>query len=473
MSALDVLGGLVLDDGRRWAEAATSWQRADAEAILEPTGGAPRFHWLGRPKGGSKTTDLAGMTLAWLVEQAPPLVEGYAVAADLEQANRLLDAARRFVARVPALQAVVEVQAMRIVHRVSGARVQALAADVASSEGLLTPWIVVDELPNWSTSVGARGMWTSVISSVAKVPGCRLVVIGHAGDPGHWSHKVLEQARSEAAWRVNEVPGPLPWLPEDMLRMQERSLLPSQFRRRHLNEWTAPEDRLSSGDDLAACVTLDGPQEPVGGRQYVIGLDLARSNDRTVAAVCHTERDGQRRRVQLDRMEVWAGSRAKPVDFNVVEDWVAMAARTYRGAEVVFDPWQAFQMVDNLKRRGIRTTQVSQAVNQISQRAMVLYGLVRDHLLAIYPDDDLLDELANVRLVEKQPGVFRVDHDPDKHDDRAMALAMAATHLLQRPSSTSRAFVGGGVAPPTSEAKTSVEIERVGENAYRATGRVE
>ncbi|MGA7419283.1 MAG: hypothetical protein WBW80_14910 [Acidimicrobiales bacterium] len=34
-AALDVLGALLLEDGREWGEAATPEQRTDAEAILD------------------------------------------------------------------------------------------------------------------------------------------------------------------------------------------------------------------------------------------------------------------------------------------------------------------------------------------------------------------------------------------------------------------------------------------------------
>jgi hypothetical protein len=61
---------------------------------------------------------------------------------------------------------------------------------------------------------------------------------------------------------------------------------------------------------------------------------------------------------------------------------------------------------------------------------LTLFRLLRDHQLALYDDPDLLDELANVRLVETSPGSYRIDHDPDKHDDRAISLALAAQHLL-------------------------------------------
>ena len=45
-----------------------------------------------------------------------------------------------------------------------------------------------------------------------------------------------------------------------------------------------------------------------------------------------------------------------------------------------------------------------------------------------------MDELRNVRLKEASPGVFRLDHDRNRHDDRAVALALAASYLVERPA---------------------------------------
>ena len=55
----------------------------------------------------------------------------------------------------------------------------------------------------------------------------------------------------------------------------------------------------------------------------------------------------------------------------------------------------------------------------VSRLALRLHGLIRDHALELPDDPELLDELANVRLRETSPGVYRLDHDPGRHDDRA------------------------------------------------------
>jgi len=53
----------------------------------------------------------------------------------------------------------------------------------------------------------------------------------------------------------------------------------------------------------------------------------------------------------------------------------------------------------------------------------------------------------HVRLVEGSPGVVRLAHDSDRHDDMAVALAMAAAHLLERPVHSGAAATSGGDSP--------------------------
>lgn len=57
--AVATLGSVVVDDsGRLWGDLATEQHKADAEAVLF---GNERQHFVTRPRGGSKTTDLAAI----------------------------------------------------------------------------------------------------------------------------------------------------------------------------------------------------------------------------------------------------------------------------------------------------------------------------------------------------------------------------------------------------------------------------
>lgn len=426
--ALALLASLVLEDGRRWGAAAAPWQWEDARAFLEP-GAGPRLHFLTRPRGGSKTSDTAGYALAALATQLPGGAQGYAVAADGDQAALLVDAAAGFVMRTPGLASLVSVERRRITAP-SGASVNVLPADGASAFGLLPHVLFVDELAQWKSTREPRRVWEAVVSAVPKVPGCRLVVLTSAGDPAHWSAKVLEGAQGSRAWRVHEVPGPVPWISSNALDEQRRLLTDSQFARLHMNEWTAPEDRLATLDDVRACIGGERERAPVPGVRYVAGLDLGVKSDRTVLAVCHAVRDGERTTVVLDRMQCWEPRPGAPVSLGEVEAAVLQCWRSYR-ARVVVDPWQALAMIERLRRAGVRISEFTFSSGSVGRLASVLYRLIRDRALVLPDDEALIDELAHVRLVESTPGVVRLDHDPDRHDDRAIALALAAHALLE------------------------------------------
>jgi len=458
----------VLEDGRRWGEVAVDWQVADALAILDPASPTP-LHFITRPRGGSKTSDLAGASIAVLHEQLPPGAQAFGVAADRDQARLLVTEMAGFIRRTPGLSRAFTVETWRISANNGGASLVALAADGPSAYGLRPHWTVADEIGQWPSTPGARMVWEAVVSGVVKVPGGRFVVLTTAGAPEHWSHAIRDHAEASGRWRLHEVPGPLPWIDPAALEEQRGLLTESQYARLHLNQWTSGEDRLTNMDDLRACVLLDGPLDPVERHTYAIGLDLGLKRDASVLTVAHAEpvalmdgrraqrqmvdllgrdldpqeaagvevtEDTARRRLVLDRQLVWRGSRATPVSLDEVEAAVSEAAKRYNDAPVVVDPWQAAQMAERLRNRGIRVVEFSFTAASVGRLAQRLYLLLRDRLLALPDDEDLIAELAGVEMRETSPGVFRMDHSASGHDDRAISLALAAEHLLGQRAQT-------------------------------------
>ncbi|WP_052668664.1 hypothetical protein [Nitriliruptor alkaliphilus] len=439
-ATLELLYGLVLEDGRRWGDAAERWQRDDARAVLDADG--PRLHYLTRPRGGSKTSDLGAVVTCALLVQAPRVSRSYGYAADRGQAGLLLDAVRGYVERTPGLAGSLHVEAHRATVRSSGATLEVESSDDASSWGR-RPWLtVVDELAQWKDTPGPRRLWSSIVSALPKVPGSRLAVLTSPGDPASWAFRVLEEARGSARWRTSEVAGPVPWLDVEDLAEQRRLLLEWQYARLHEGRWVGADDRLVDVEGLRECVVLDGPVEPVAGRRYVVGVDVGLKDDRTVVAVCHAEPvdvpdgDGLRRasRVVLDRMLVFAGSRRSPVQLGTVEEALLDVWSRYVGARMVLDPWQAVGLAQRLRGRGVQVEEFAFSSRSVGRLASTLHLLLRDRLLALPEDAELLEELAHVRLRETSPGVVRMDHDAGRHDDRAVALALAALPLVQASS---------------------------------------
>ncbi|MDQ6725147.1 MAG: phage terminase family protein [Actinomycetota bacterium] len=426
MDSYDALYRLVLDDGTRWADTATDWQQADADAVLS---GQPPMHFQSRPRGGSKTTDQAGVALALLCTDAPPTSHSYSFAADRDQAGLLLDALNGFVIRTPGLDKLIKVDRWTAKNLRTGADLTVMPADGPGTYGL-RPWLVTcDEVAQWPDDTAHRMVWEAVVSAMGKMPGARLVVITTAGAPDHWSAKVIEHARSSEQWRVNEVDGPLPWANPAFLAEQEALLLPSAYARLHLNRWSAPEDRLTTPEMLARLVRHPGPIPPEDGRSYVMGLDIGVVNDRTVTVVGHRSSG----KLVVDKMRVWSGSKTNPVDLAQVEEEVAALSVLYNDAPVIYDPHQAVLLTQGLRRRGIRC--VAHIFNQATnaQLAMALYQLISTDRIELPEDEALDNELSRVQIRETGPGLVRLDHANGQHDDRAVVLGMLAQSVLSAP----------------------------------------
>jgi hypothetical protein len=431
-AAYGVLTQLRLEDGRTWGETAADYQRRHALSILDGDSEV-RQHWLTLPRGGRKTTDLAGILLAVLATQAPPLARCYVGASDEDQARELIDAAAGLVMRTDAIRPMFQTGELTITNRVSGATVTALPAD-ASAMGKRAFMIILDEVANWPDTRRAQRFWGVLTSGSRKLRECRLVVITNAGTPEHWAARRRATALKSSHWRVFEVDGPLPWLtPDDIAVLRENAETPSEFERLHLNHWVSAEDRLASLDDIVACTRL--PESPrtmpvsrVEGAAYVMGVDMATTRDNAVVTVAHLDGADQRR-VVVDDCRVWTPSPGRPVVHQEVEDHVLTTARQY-GAVVVFDPAEFRGAAQRLDLAGVAVEPFTFTQASVGKLALTLLNLLRGREIALPDDQDLVDELAQVRLLHPGPGLWRIDHDPGRHDDRAIALALAAQRLL-------------------------------------------
>jgi phage terminase large subunit-like protein len=431
-AAMELLGGLVLDDGRRWGDVAAPVQWTDARAVLDPGSRTP-YHFLTRSRGYHKTGDGAGSALAVMLSQLPPASRLYALASDRDQGRLVVDSVAGFVARTPGLSSAVRVDGYRATALRSGSTLEVLAADAPGSWGLRPAFLVVDELSAWADTLAPRQLWDATTSALAKIPGARLLVLSTSGDPSHWSYKVLEHARRDPLWNTHEVSGPPPWADPARLAEQRRRLSESMYLRLFENRWVAAEDRLVRPDDLAACVRPDDCHlEARSGVRYRVGVDLGIKGDATAIAVVHEETDGVEQRIVADRMLRFRGTAANPVQVPVVEEAILQASEAYRRAPVSLDPWQMIGSAQRLRAQGITVEEFNFSAQSVGRLATTLHTLVRDHRISLSDDPELLDELGRVKLREVSPGVLRMDHAAGDHDDQAVAIALAALPFVER-----------------------------------------
>ncbi|MCU1592161.1 MAG: phage terminase-like protein large subunit-like protein [Frankiales bacterium] len=451
-AALLWMSELCLDDaGTTWGSTAAEFQMSNASAILDLACGWRQFFVPG-VRGSRKTTDLAAIALAVLALQAPPLSRSFIIGQDEDQAADMVTLAGEMIARTPGLDALFTTTGLQIKNIRTGATFTALAND-PSAMGKRPYMIVADELAAWPDSKPAKKFWTAMVTAVEKVPNCRLVVLTNAGSPDHWAYKRYEIAQTSKHWKVLDVPAPLPWLDAPALeRARENCLTQAEFDRLFLNIWTSEDSRLTTPEQIRACITQrPRPMRPVPGVRYVAGLDLGWVNDPTVLVLAHLEPRKQRWAGQdwkdipdgrpmmppddylwtvvVDLIEVWQGSRANPVQIAEVASRAGDVCAAY-GATLVFDPREFVDGSQRLRRQGVLAEEFHFSAPSKALLAATMIRLIHEQALDLPDDAELIDELVHVNLIENSTGMLRLDHDPGRHDDRAIALALAGQHLL-------------------------------------------
>lgn len=415
---LDLMSGFVMESGQTWGSIATDWQIADATAVLS---GDWKYAYLTRPRGGSKTSDVAAMTVAMVLDRIPPGESGHCFAASKDQASLLIGSAAGYVRRTPGLADHIGIQNMRIVNRHNGANVTVMSAESATAYGLRSWWLVVDEIAQWPDTDNSRRLWEAIASTVPKIPDCQLVVISNSGHPASMAGTLMHEAERNPKWYVHQVPGPLAWIPDEVIEQQKRMLMPATYDRLVLNRWTSSDDSLATVDQLQKLFDLDDVTDPQPNIRYVATLDIGTVNDASVLSITHTA-DGE---VFLDKMIVWKGNHTNPVDLQDVENVVGQEAHNYNRSKIVFDPAQSLHIVGRLQDKGHKTQPHVFSATSNHSLAVGLHQSIRHQQLHLYPAEGLLDELAHIRLVETPGSRYRIDHTSGRHDDRAVTLGMA------------------------------------------------
>lgn len=404
--------------------------------------------YLERPRGHSKTTDIA-ILCVWALAFAARPIRGYAFAADQDQSKLLKDAMATIVRLNPWLAGILNVGKGNTVENIAaqhpgqGGKLEIFSSDVASSYGILPDLLVIDELTNWA---GDGSLWHSLISSAAKRGSCFLAVISNAGFADSWQQSVRESARVDQAWYFSRLDGPqASWISRERLAEQERLLPAVAFRRLWLNEWSSGGGDALTEQDIAAAFfpTLRPLSTAIPGLEFVGGLDLGVSRD--ASAVCIL---GVRRRhadhgvIRLAFTKVWRPSKGKKVDLQQVEDCLFALHDRFNLRALNYDPWNAAHLASRLQAGGLSVHQrqlgrlhattkvpmveVPQTGQSLQKMASVLLEAFADRRLELYPDDELKRDLTRLRVEERQYG-FRLTSPRDAlgHGDLATAFALA------------------------------------------------
>jgi hypothetical protein len=448
-SCFRYLNHVIIDsrpDPTLFREIAEPWQWALVNKILpaiehvaniRPDYAAHRNFWLTLPKGHDKSSLIARL-INWALAFNTRSFTGYVAAADKEQAGLLAKAMQDESRLNPWLAKRLDFRNWKI-HGINGSSIEILAADAASSHGIRGDLLIVDELTHWHKP----DLWNALLSGREKRPGSVLIVITNAGLKYTWQHDTLETFKSSPRWFVYEAPGKLAsWMDSAAMDDLRRTVPPQLARRLFDNEWVDPSDGCNflTRKEVDECVSNDYTPHVIGqsGVSYIASIDYGPVRDRTVCTLIHRNEDDT---LHVDRMDVMQGSRENPVKIEAVERWIDDIRSKYELTSLVIDPYQmesTFQKftgtlpVHKFEARGGKSNY---------EMAQTVRSLVVNKKLFWYPDcgtifiqgggkHTLVDEFCELITKVMSYG-FRIDHLPNRHDDRAISLGMACLEALR------------------------------------------
>jgi phage terminase large subunit-like protein len=382
--------------------------------------------WLERPRGHSKTADIA-ISVTWALLFAIRPIRGIAAAADADQAGLLRDSIATLVRVNGWMSELLDVQRKTVVNKKSGAQLDILSSDAPSSFGQLPDFVVLDEISHWEEKAGEQ-LWGSLFSSAAKRKICALVALMNSGFTETFSYRVRETIRTDPAWHFSHLEGPqASWITEERLDEQRRLLPPAVFNRLWLNEWTSGSgDALTEADIRRAInAKLEPMTEREPGFAYFAGLDLSISRDHSALIVIARNLTTGRLRLAFSRR--WKPPSGGKVDLLEVQRTVVEVYRRFY-PKMNVDPYQAELLVQQLsKDHGIYALDfVPFVASALAEMASSVIETFQDGTIELFDDKELIADLRRLRLKESTAG-WRLDapRTAQGHCDSATALALA------------------------------------------------
>jgi phage terminase large subunit-like protein len=417
------------------------------------------------PKKNGKSTLVAALAIYHLVTTLD--AEGYIAANSRDQANIILNQARKFIRATPALPQRIEVQMREIRSMRDEGFVRVLAADKDTADGVIPTLAIVDELHRAKSTdllgvfrdgLGPRDGKMITITTAgddSESPLGRMRDEGYAmptvevdgayryarSRSGQWvMHEwALEPEQDREDMRVVKAANPASWQTVGLLqeRRDDPSTTPWQWARFACGVWLQGEDTAIGPVEWAACATDDSPPD---GLTWRLGLDVGWKEDTTAIVPLALADDGA----------VWIADpvvlvppaqRGVALRKREVLDAVARLAEEYEASVVVLDPENDGEVVaqDIEDELGLDVVAHSQKPAPMAQAAERFYAAVREGKLHHPRNDILTRHVLNAHRKATDDGRWRFvkeNKQSRKVIDALIASAMVHNIAVEESASS-------------------------------------
>ena len=433
------------DDGQSITLA--DWQRAVLSAWWECRADVTTLAISNIKKTGKTLINAVLLCWRWLALPG----EHFAVGNDLDQSQgRQFQMIAEVVRRNPYLRENVTITRSQLVFEPTGSTLTALPVDAAGNAG--ANHLTASHTESWGiiyeAGVRAYEELTPPPGTRYGLPALRIAdsYAGYEGESKTWHDLVdrgLAGERIGGDWPIYRNGGLLlfhiegdeaqarcfrgtPAEAEAYYSEQRASLRRNAFIRQHENRRVTGTEAFVTAEQWDALV-MDGYFCPTSDKtiRLAVGVDLAVKHD-SAAVVSTFRAEG---RPWLGPYRIWK----PPVDLGVVEQYIADLAEGYTVALLNADPFQAMQMLQNLRARGIRANEFPQTVERMTRAGNALFDVIRQRQLAVYAGaDDLRRHVLNASARETERGIRLVKEARSRKIDAAIALAMSVLPIVER-----------------------------------------
>lgn len=288
-------------------------------------------------------------------------------------------------------------------------------ADSLRGEGV--HFLVVDE----AQDVKDEDWQASLRPTISDKPGDALI-IGTPKKVGHWFHTMFTRGR-DPEWpdyeSFNLRTADNPIIPPEEIEEARRSLPDRIFRQEYLAEFVDGESAVFRG--IMACRKGDF-EEPLPGKRYRIGWDVAKHTDYSVITV-----------MREDTRHVVAFDRFNQVDWEVQINRLEKLYRKYNRPPILMDSTGVGDPVyDMVRKRGMKVE--GYKFNNTSKEHLInkLSAAIENQEISFPDIQVLIDELVIYEYEITQSGNIRFNAPEGKHDDCVISLALATWHTLNK-----------------------------------------
>jgi phage terminase large subunit-like protein len=435
---------------------------------------------IGRKNG--KTQLSAGIGLFGLVADGEPGAEIVCVAGDREQATILFDAAKQMVEGNETLSSIIKPYRRSLAVPSTNSVLKVVSSEAASKHGYGCSMILFDEFhvqkdrelyDVLTTSTGARRQPLTILITTAGFDRQSIcyqiwqyaekVRDGLIQDPAFlpciYAAPNDADPFDEANWRLANpnfgVTVKEEYFREIAARAKKSTSDEMTFRRLHLNQWTASEEKFFRHGVFEAC---DKALRPSAGRPCYCGLDLASTYDTTAFVAIWPDDDGTfdmevmywipgenaLKRERADRVPYgqWAKSGfvrmtdGDITDYDEIRDYILDFCNRNWVKGVAIDRWNAVHLMTQLSAEGVVVHPFGQGYGAMNAPTRLLENIVTTGRLRHGGNPVLQWQASNVQVKTNEDGfikpVKKSSHDIGRIDGivaACMALSLSSGEI--------------------------------------------